>query len=456
MQPPHRQFAAVLLKLTLSLSLGFAFLAAVYIRFYSGWLRVEDLPAWPAYTGYFALSIALWSALEARSGIIYRCFEEGALGRWLWSLAQVDFLTLALVSAVAFFWRAHSFSRYTVALFWSLHLALSALAALALRAWLRRRAGPAVPWILLIGDKLSPEQVRRECLPGEMQVVVRRFPDVATALEALKVLEPPPECREIVAAIPGGAERLEALAEALDRLPVPASIALHGLATGEARATPSFVVLSTNPQAVGAFDYVFSKRAVDLLFSLAGLLLLAPVMASIAWMIRLRSGRPVLLAQERVGRGGRRFLLYKFRTLPVSSLTDGDRRWTPPATDAWGRFLRSTGLDELPQLFNVLRGQMSLVGPRPERPHFVEQFRRQLPFYSTRHRFQVGITGWAQVNGWRGNTSISRRVEHDLYYLRHWSLALDARILWMTLADFFRRLWPGPPAPQRAPHGLPR
>jgi lipopolysaccharide/colanic/teichoic acid biosynthesis glycosyltransferase len=152
-----------------------------------------------------------------------------------------------------------------------------------------------------------------------------------------------------------------------------------------------------------------------------------------------------------VGRLGRRFRLYKFRTLPVATLADAGYRWVAPPTDAWGRFLRSTGLDELPQFFNVLRGEMSLVGPRPERPHFVEQFRRQLPFYSTRHRFQVGITGWAQVNGWRGDTSIPRRVEHDLYYLRHWSLALDFRILWMTLSDFFRRLWVAAAAMRTAP-----
>ncbi|MBI3665504.1 MAG: sugar transferase, partial [Acidobacteria bacterium] len=181
-------------------------------------------------------------------------------------------------------------------------------------------------------------------------------------------------------------------------------------------------------------------RLLDLAVAILGLVLLAPLMAAIALLIWMRSGRPVLLAQERVGRGGRCFFLYKFRTLPVSSLVDSGRRWAPPPPEGWGRLLRGTGLDELPQLFNVLGGKMSLVGPRPERPHFVEQFRRQLPFYSTRHRLQVGITGWAQVNGWRGDTSISRRVEHDLHYLRHWSLGLDFRILWMTLADFFHRL----------------
>lgn len=443
MRRPHKQFASVALKLFAPLALGLSFLSAVYVRFYSGLLPVQDLPAWPAYAAYFVLSVALWSALEARSGLICNCFEEASLGRWLWSLAQVDFLTLALVSLAAFFWRGYSFSRYTVAGFWTLHFLLCAAAALALRAWVRGKAAGAAaprPWIFVVGDGAAREAVRRECFPGEPAAMYRDFPDCASVLEALENFAPPAECGEVVVAVhTRGAPALGPLAQALERLPVPASVAVAGLSLGEVRSTPSFLFLSTNPQAAAAFDYVFSKRLLDVVVSLLGLAALAPLLAAIGLVTWVRSRRPVLLAQERVGRGGRRFRLYKFRTLPVSSLAHGDREWSPPPADGWGRFLRSTGLDELPQLCNVLKGEMSLVGPRPERPYFVEQFRSQLPFYSTRHRFQVGITGWAQVNGWRGDTSIPRRVEHDLYYLRHWSLALDFRILWMTLTDFLRQ-----------------
>lgn len=188
------------------------------------------------------------------------------------------------------------------------------------------------------------------------------------------------------------------------------------------------------------FAYIYIKRLLDLVVSAASLLLLSPLLSLIAAATWTLSGRPILIGQERVGRAGRRFRLFKFRTLPASNLHHSAHQWTPPAPDTWGRFLRSTGLDELPQLLNVLLGDMSLVGPRPERPHFVEQFCRQLPVYSSRHRLQVGITGWAQVHGWRGDTSIATRVEHDLYYLRHWSLGLDFRILWMTLSNFMHDL----------------
>ena len=427
---------SIALRLWFPLAMGIAFLSAVYLRFYSGLLPVEDAPVWPAYTAYFVLSITLWSVLETRFRILDRCYEAPTLAGWAWSLAQLELLTLALVSSAAFFWRGYSFSRLTVAMFWTWH----ALLCLGAAWWARERVRRgAATWIFVIGDEVDPHRVRRECLSAVGAVAVHRFSGVAEALAALD--REPRDCRELLVAVPAAeARQVAALVEALQRLPIPASLAVEGLAFSEVHATASFVVLSTNPRAAGAFDYVFSKRLVDLVVSAATVLVLAPPLAAIAWITWWRSGRPVLLAQERVGRGGRRFLLYKFRTLPASSLADSDRRWAPPPADSWGRLLRATGLDELPQLFNVLKGDMSLVGPRPERPHFVEQFRRQLPFYSTRHRLQAGITGWAQVNGWRGDTSITRRVECDLYYLQHWSLGLDFRILARTVAGFLQQM----------------
>jgi putative colanic acid biosynthesis UDP-glucose lipid carrier transferase len=204
-----------------------------------------------------------------------------------------------------------------------------------------------------------------------------------------------------------------------------------------------------------ALDYAFTKWLVDVTLSAAALVLLAPLLSLIAVAVWYRSGWPVLIAQERVGRGGRRFRLFKFRSLSVSSLLHGDRQWTASPADSWGSFLRRTGLDELPQLVNVLIGDMSLVGPRPERPFFVEQFQREVPSYAVRHRLQCGITGWAQVNGWRGDTSIARRIEYDLYYLHHWSLGLDVRILWMTLKNLVSQLWAHASDPADAPHARP-
>jgi lipopolysaccharide/colanic/teichoic acid biosynthesis glycosyltransferase len=163
---------------------------------------------------------------------------------------------------------------------------------------------------------------------------------------------------------------------------------------------------------------------------------LAPLLALIAAALKLSSSAPVLFKQQRVGQSGRRFWIYKFTTMTPASAGASDTRWTTAEDERitrLGRILRPTGLDELPQLFNVLRGDMSLVGPRPERPHFVEIFRREIPGYLTRHQLKPGITGWAQVCGWRGDTSIRRRVEHDLYYLQHWSIWFDLKILCLTI-----------------------
>jgi exopolysaccharide biosynthesis polyprenyl glycosylphosphotransferase len=189
------------------------------------------------------------------------------------------------------------------------------------------------------------------------------------------------------------------------------------------------------------------KHAVDRLAASLVLLVAAPGMLAIAAAVRLGSRGPVLFRQQRVGRNGRVFELYKFRTMvdgaidPPFELPDGvapggvegeDRRTTI------GRWLRATSLDELPQLFNVLRGEMSLVGPRPERPEFVERFTRDVRRYSDRHRVKSGMTGWAQVNGSRGQTSIAERVEWDNNYIQNWSLGLELRTLVLTIPEVMR------------------
>ena len=184
------------------------------------------------------------------------------------------------------------------------------------------------------------------------------------------------------------------------------------------------------------FTYRVLKRILDLLVSVLVLILLAPVLALIAVALKLSSSAPVLFKQQRVGQSGRRFWIYKFTTMTPSSDDTSDTRWSTSQDErvtCLGRILRPAGLDELPQLINVLRGDMSLIGPRPERPHFVEIFRRDIPGYMTRHALKPGITGWAQVCGWRGDTSIRNRVEHDLYYLQHWTLWFDLKILCLTL-----------------------
>jgi Undecaprenyl-phosphate glucose phosphotransferase len=190
-----------------------------------------------------------------------------------------------------------------------------------------------------------------------------------------------------------------------------------------------------------SMKYALAKRVFDLVFSIAAISFTAPLMAAIAIAIRLTSVGPILFVQDRIGLNGKTFRMYKFRTMKVSSRSESDAQWTianDPRRTALGSFLRRTSLDELPQFFNVFKGDMSVVGPRPERPGFVKKFLTEVSRYNYRHRLKVGITGWAQVNGWRGDTSIRRRVEHDLYYLQNWNFLFDIRIIFLTLFSRYK------------------
>lgn len=185
---------------------------------------------------------------------------------------------------------------------------------------------------------------------------------------------------------------------------------------------------------------ILIKRVVDILGSLAGIVLTSPIMLIAALLVKLTSPGPVIFRQERVGLHNRPFYMYKFRSMAQQPAGEEKKAWTvknDPRVTGVGKFLRCTSLDELPQLFNILRGDMSLVGPRPERPLFVEKFREEVPRYMVKHQVRPGLTGWAQVNGLRGDTSIRKRIEYDIYYIENWTLGFDIKIIFMTFFTGF-------------------
>ena len=182
------------------------------------------------------------------------------------------------------------------------------------------------------------------------------------------------------------------------------------------------------------------KRVVDIFGAIVALILFSPIMVLTAILIKLTSPGPLIYCQERVGLHNKPFKMYKFRTMYVQTEEEEQKGWTKkndPRVTEVGKFLRKTSLDEFPQLFNVLKGDMSLVGPRPERPQYVEKFREEIPRYMIKHQVRPGMTGWAQVNGYRGDTSIRKRIEHDLYYIENWTLGLDVKILFLTVFKGF-------------------
>ena len=182
------------------------------------------------------------------------------------------------------------------------------------------------------------------------------------------------------------------------------------------------------------------KRAMDVVGALVGIVVASPVMLLMCALIKLTSPGPVIYAQERVGLHNRTFRMYKFRSMELQPESEEKKAWTvknDPRVTSVGKFMRRTSIDELPQLFNILKGDMSLVGPRPERPFFVEKFREEIPRYMVKHQVRPGLTGWAQVHGYRGDTSIRKRIEYDLYYIENWSVGLDIKILLLTVFKGF-------------------
>ena len=184
----------------------------------------------------------------------------------------------------------------------------------------------------------------------------------------------------------------------------------------------------------------FLKRAIDIIGSLILIILFSPIMICVAIFTKITSPGPIIFKQERVGLNNKIFTMFKFRSMKVQSKEEEKAEWTTendPRKTKFGSFIRKTSLDELPQFFNVLIGNMSLVGPRPERPYFVEQFKDEIPKYMVKHQIRPGITGWAQVNGLRGDTSIEKRVEYDIYYLENWTFWFDIKILFLTVFKGF-------------------
>ncbi len=179
-----------------------------------------------------------------------------------------------------------------------------------------------------------------------------------------------------------------------------------------------------------------AKRLVDIVGSLLGIIILSPVLLVVSIIIKCTSEGPVIFKQERIGLHNKPFNMYKFRTMYVQNTEEESQAWTTkddPRVTGVGRFFRRTSIDELPQLFNILKGDMSIVGPRPERPQFVEKFKEEIPRYMIKHQVRPGLTGWAQINGFRGDTSIYKRIDYDIYYIENWSMLFDIKIMFLTV-----------------------
>lgn len=435
-----------------------AFIIAGYLRFFSGLIPlaspINDLPD---YFGLLLFTTVVWAVVVDHYGLFNfdHLFWEGRAAPTIFLACCVTYVA---VIGATFFYRSTSFSRLFVAISAVVLLLLGLMIETLFKALLNgRKASGAEARILVIGsDRFAQNTteflLKRMLMPCKVMAFVR-LPGQDVAVDEGLVIEladigkiaAAHELDDVVIAIPTTRfSEMPTIMSYLRDLCVPVRAVLDlgenicvremlfdlgGIRMLDLRASPSESVV-----------YLVAKRSFDLLFAALALMILSPLLAVIAFAIRATSPGPALFVQERVGLNGRLFQMYKFRTMRVADPGESDTRWTTendPRCTWLGSFLRRMNLDELPQFLNVLKGDMSMVGPRPERPHFVQKFLEDVAQYNTRHYLKVGITGWAQVNGWRGDTSIPRRVEHDLYYLRNWSLLLDFKIILLTVYRTF-------------------
>jgi Undecaprenyl-phosphate glucose phosphotransferase len=446
---------------TLALPL-FAFAIAAYIRFASGLIALVTTDIDPViYFGLLLVTTGVWAIVVEYYELdnIGRIFQKGRA-------AQMGFmaclLTFASVITATFFYRADTFSRVFILLTAPMLYILLLLVHQTFRMAIDRARHHERGFIkvLIVGSDQFAQQtasrLKEQRILSCTVVGFVRLPGQHTELLGSPVIElseftdwyKEGQVDDVVIAIPPDRfAEIPQISAIFQQYSLPIRIRLDfgdgvfireqlfdlgGLFLLDLRATPAESVV-----------YLILKRGFDILFSTLALIVTGPLMLLIALAIRITSPGPIFFTQERVGLNGKKFRMYKFRTMSVSDASESDTRWTTqddPRRTRLGAFLRRSNLDELPQFFNVLKGDMSVVGPRPERPYFVHKFLQDIEKYNTRHFLKVGITGWAQVNGLRGDTSIIDRVEYDLYYLRNWSLGFDLRIILLTLLrQFFNR-----------------
>jgi Undecaprenyl-phosphate glucose phosphotransferase len=385
---------------------------------------------------------------------LYRPHRLGShLAEWF-DIAKASTLgVLVLVSIMNFVFRDYDYSRLVIVMFWAMSIAVASFSRAVFREALRvaRRRGYNQRYAVIVGGGEPAAEVLR---------VLRRRPDVGIrvrgvlgdkyeSVDSAKWLGAPEDIRGVldgqqvdivIIALPhADYPRLTEILNQIGDDPVAIHLVpdIFGLASlrGGIEEFETLPIIHLRESPLYGWNLVL-KRVFDIVVGTAALLAALPVMTIIAATVRATSPGPILYRQERMGLDGRRFKMLKFRTMRPDAESDTGPTWAvpdDPRRTGIGAWLRRSSLDELPQLINVLRGEMSLVGPRPERPGFVEEFRTRIPGYMLRHKVKAGMTGWAQINGWRGNTSLEKRIEYDLYYIERWSLAFDLSILLRTL-----------------------
>ncbi|THJ19984.1 MAG: undecaprenyl-phosphate glucose phosphotransferase [Nitrospira sp. CG24E] len=450
----HSQFLQSLLFLFDLALISACWLGAYYIRFQSGWMPIDKgMPPFETYLWALGPVLVVWG-ICFKAFDLYRPRRMGSHLAEVFDIAKANSLSVLVLVGLTFFVRQFEFSRLVFLYFWILNLVALGFSRMVFREGLRffRKQGYNQRHCLIIGaGKLGQRIARSLSLHPEFGIKVqgyltRRPQKLGETFEGVSVIglygdveKYAPALDIVFVCLPPEAEpqaekMLGYLATTTVEVKVIPSIYEFITLRAEAEMFEGLPVITLQGSPLYGWNIIL-KRSSDVIGCVIALLLTLPVQGLVALLIKLTSSGPILFKQERMGLDGKPFRMLKFRTMRVDHAGDHQllTQKDDPRVTSIGRFLRSTSLDELPQFWNVLKGDMSIVGPRPERSWVVEEVRKQIPLYMLKHKMKAGITGWAQVNGWRGDTSLEKRIEFDLYYIEHWSLWLDLKIMLLTM-----------------------
>ena len=453
----HSKFFETLVLLLDWVTLSCSWILAYYLRFYFPIVPVyKGIPPFLTYLTLLIIMLPLWYMVFKTFGL-YRPRRISSKVAEVMDIAKGTTIAILILVSITFFVRKYEFSRVTFLYFWIICVFSLSIERILFREFLRfiRKRGYNLRHALIVGTGgMGREVTDRVHNHPELGIKIKGFlsednSQIGDELEGFKVLDTIKNIRNVVVNHKidivfitlslSAQEKLKSVLDDLGDEMVSIMVIpdLFEFATlrggiGEFEGMP---IISLRDTPLYGWNIVI-KRVTDIVLSLIIVLVTSPLMLVISLLIKATSRGPVFYSQERMGLDGKIFNMLKYRTMaieaeketgPVWAAKDDSRR-TPI-----GAFLRKTSLDELPQFFNVLKGDMSIVGPRPEREFFIQQFRNKIPKYMLRHKMKTGITGWAQISGWRGNTSLEKRIECDLYYIENWSLRLDLEIMWLTI-----------------------
>lgn len=392
---------------------------------------------------------------------VYTPRRTSGYGREIYNIICANTIGLVAFIVLLYIVKQNDYSRKMICMFYALNICLTALSRLIVRKILRsfRAKGYNLKQILLIGySRAAEEYIDRILGNPEWGYVVYGVLDdwvpVGTVYRGVKVLGKIESLQELLPENTLDETAITLSLKDYDRLEEIVGICeKHGVHTKFIPDYNSMIpskpytedlmglpVINIRYVPLSNTGNMVAKRLVDIVGSLVGIILTSPIMIVSAIAVKVSSPGPVIFKQERVGLHNKPFYMYKFRSMEQQKPSEEKKAWTvknDPRVTGVGKLLRRTSIDELPQLFNILKGDMSLVGPRPERPLFVEKFQEEIPRYMVKHQVRPGLTGWAQVNGYRGDTSIRKRIEYDLYYIENWKMWFDIKIIFMTFFTGF-------------------